>query len=348
LFITALVISFLYNILWQPYPISNIKFILEMLFALVLIVVPVYLLDDGLLELIYKLYVPVSALVSCIYISIPIFNATTEIRRVGGGAFQLSGAVNNIALMFTIAIVIAVIGLLFIDKKRYQIINLISLCLLVPGLLVTGSRRMIISGSIFIVGLLITIGWFNSISIWNKMKKTSIPVSISLLGIFILYDFTGFSRYSIGSIIQSLVIRITENYNPALNQMESSVQEIMFGAGMFRYGPVAAGAVTKIVYPHNFLLSFFVHTGILTTIVLLVIIIFNIKYLFSSTVNSDRHSQYLILSTLISLLLIIVFINLGGRITRNFIFYIFMGISEYLYISEKRNTSVPLLINEYK
>jgi hypothetical protein len=315
---------------------------MELVFDLSLIFVPIYLLDKELLGLIYKLYVPVSTLVACIYISVPIFNTTTEIRRVGGGAFQLSGAVNNIALMFTIAIAIAVIGLLFLQNTTFQLINSVSICLLVPGLLITGSRRMIIGGGVLIVAFIMAVRWIEDVRFGDKMKYALIFMIFSLVILLILYDFSGVSRYSVGSIVQSLVIRITEHFTPTLNQMTFSIQEILFGAGMFRYGLVAVGLAEEIVYPHNFLLSFFVHTGLPTAIVLLAIVVSNVRYLISS-IGSDSHSQYLILSTLLSLLLILIYISLGGRITRSFTFYIFLGFSEYLYISEIMDGSRPLL-----
>lgn len=321
-------VSFLYNVVWRPYPLITTRFIAEFLLSALLTGVFVFLLDRELLAYVYRSFVLVSTIMSLVLVFVPVYVGVTDVRRVGGGAMLLSGAVNNVGQMIAIAIIIATVSVLTAKDWRQRPFDLSVLPVLLMGLILTGSRRAIFALALILLAFVVLYGESSKRVIGTMGAATVVSVAV-LMKVFDL----AISRLSLSSVSKGLGSR-ADIYRTVSRQVDGSLVDVLFGAGMYRYGEIAPVTVQQISYPHNVFLSLFAHIGLPSAVIFGLLLVVNSRYLASRMVRGGGPSEYLIVSTFFSLFLTLIYASLGGRLTRIFTIWIFIGIAEYLYMSE--------------
>lgn len=320
-------VSFLYNVFWRPVPELTIQFTTELLLNIFLLVSVIFLLEKELLERLYRGFVGVSATAAVLLTAYPLISGFERVRRVGG--YQIPGAVNNISQMIAVAIVIAIAGLICADDWRDRKFELVSLPLLFPALLLTGSRSAII-GLVLSLGLLSVFRGFATIRT-VVLVVGGVASAFGVLAYF--YELTGIYRFGIDSIAKAVNTRLFL-YSESIRQAGFRVTDILFGGGMYRYGKIAGSEIQGIIYPHNYVISLYVHVGLPAALIFGTILLKNGRTLFALVFRDEDSVDYVTLSTLLAMVVVIMYSFTSGRVTRTFPLWIILGISEFLYASQ--------------
>jgi hypothetical protein len=326
--ITWIFVSFLYNIFVRPDPAVAILFVAELGLNVLLFVSVVFLLDRDAMVSVYRGFVGVSAVSAALLAAFPFFVGFERVRRVGG--YRFPGAVNNISQMIAVAMLFAIAGLVCADNWREKRLELAALPALSAALFLTGSRAAIL-GLLAALVLLSVVHDYKMIRIWL------VVAGAFLVGFIVLsqvYNLVGLYRFNIDSLKIAIDNRLF-NYTEAIHDAGFSLANILFGGGMYRYSPLANTDVATIIYPHNYVISFYVHVGLPAAILFTIILLKNGQSLLYWTLFDDEMLDYVILSTLLALIVVVMYSFTSGRLTRTFPIWIVLGASEYLYAARE-------------
>lgn len=320
-------ISFIYNLLFRPYQVTTIRFFAEFSISLAILVVFIYILDHKLLGYVYKSYLVGSLFPAIVLLLFPLYSGFENIRRVGG--YELPGAVNNISQMLGVAVIIAVVGIVTADDWTRERIEIVSLPIIGFALLLTGSRSAILGVSISLLLMYI----LKSDNLIFDIITGALLVIAFLFSFSVVFNYTGWYRFTPSFLIHSLLRRF-EVFTIAVIESGTSLQHIVFGGGMYRYEELAAPLVDPIIYPHNYLISLLVHIGLPAAVLFTVLLVLHFRYHLGSMVNGHQHTDYLLLCTIFSMIVVVLYVMTSGRLTRVFTIWIFLGISEFLLVTD--------------
>jgi len=325
--LTWFCVSFLYNLFQRPEPHLAVQFMAELLLNVFLLVCVVYLLDRDLLAKLYRAFVGISGIAGLFLTLYPMLAGFDRVRRVGG--YQIPGAVNNISQMIAVAIVIAIAGLICADDWREKRLELVFLSFLFPALILTGSRSAII-------GLVLSLGLLSVFRGFLTIRTVILVVGgiVSAFGVLTyFYELTGIYRFGIDAISEAVSTRLFL-YSESIRQAGFKVTDILFGGGMYRYGKIAGPEIQNIIYPHNYVVSLYVHVGLPAALIFGTILLKNGRTLFALVFRDEDSVNYVALSTLLAMVVVIMYSFTSGRVTRTFPLWILLGISEFLYASQ--------------
>lgn len=325
--------SFLYNVMFRPEPMTALRLVTELSVSFGLLVLYAYLPDRRALERTYRAFVGISGVASLVLFLYPLTTGARTVRRIGG--YDIPGAVNNIAQMVGVGIVVAFVGLVVADDWREKRLELLSLPALSAGLLVTGSRAAVI-------GVLLALSLLVLIDERARTKRVAALGVVSLLGIvslLTLYQYVGGYRFGLDFLIRTMFKRFAI-YATAIEQSGTTVLDLLFGGGMYRYSELAPAGVTHIIYPHNYVLSLLVHIGAPAALLFVAGTMVNLRGLFVLSLKRAGRLDYLVLCTGLSLVVVLLYAMTSGRLTRVFTVWIFLGISEWI-LGNSRGRTVP-------
>jgi hypothetical protein len=324
------IISFGFNFTTRPYPMVTLQFIAELSLNFLLFITFLYLLDEDIIKQLYGKFLGVSSVVGLGLLVYPALSGATRVRRVGG--YELPGAVNNISTMLAVGVVIAVVGIVQAGNWRDATTELIALPTIIAGVLLSASRAAMI-------GLGISIGLLAIISDIDTKRIVAVVGSLSA-GIFVfigfLYERTGLRRFTIAGLRDAVNTRLSL-YRTAIVESGLEPMNLLFGGGMYRYSKIAEAGVDPINYPHNYVVSLMVHVGLFAAIMFSVALIWNFRSLLYFSVADDSSLDYVATVTLLSLIVISMYVFTSGRVTRTLPLWIFLAISEFIYASRTLN-----------
>lgn len=325
-------LSLIYNVVFRPDPTTSIRLVAELFVCFGLLFLYASLPDKRALKQVYRSFIAVSAVASAGLFLYPIATGNTAIRRVGG--YDLPGAVNNISQMIGVAIIIAIVGILLVDHWRQSRLEIASLPPLIVGLIITGSRAAILGVIVALVILIL-------IDERAGVRTLVILGAVSLAGIVLLvslYDYIGIYRFQFDFLIRSGLQRV-DIYITAIEQSGTGVLELLFGGGMYRYSELAPPAVSRIIYPHNYVITLLVHVGLPASALFVVGIVRTIRELFAFWLNNDSKPDYLLIATPLALVVVLFYAMTSGRLTRVYTVWIFLGASELLLSNTSQETT---------
>lgn len=323
-------VSFGFNLVARPYPELAIQFMAEMSLNFLIFITFLTLLDEDLLQNLYRKFLWISSVAGVVLLLYPLMSGDQTVRRVGG--YELPGAVNNISTMLAVGVVIALVGIALADDYRDATVEFVALPTIIVGVMLSASRSAII-------GLIISIALLSIISDTDTKRVVAVFGSLGL-GAFILiaslYDLSGLSRFTVAGLRDAITTRL-HLYMRAILESGLHPLDLLFGGGMHRYskiaGPEAALPIDKIIYPHNFVISLLVHIGLIAAVVFGIALVWNYRSLLYLSIGEDRSLDYVATTTLLSLIVISMYVFTSGRITRTFPLWIFLAISEFVYTS---------------
>jgi len=322
-------VSFMFNLVVRPHSMLTIQFMIEMLLNFMLFLVFLYLLDEELLEELYRKFLIVSAGAGAVLLAYPTISGANSVRRVGG--YELPGAVNNISTMLAVGVVIAVVGIVTADDWRNATVEWIALPLVTIGVFLSASRAAII-GLVISFGVLVLA---SNIDLGQAVAAGSAFVLMVGAVLGALYDFSGLYRFSLAGLQDAVSTRLVL-YRAAIQQSGTDPVSLIFGGGMYRYskiaGPDAVTPFNNIIYPHNYVISLLVHVGLPAALLFGIAFLWNGRSLVYFTLEGEE-LDYVATTTLLSLIVVSMYVFTSGRITRTFALWVVLGISEFLYAS---------------
>jgi len=328
------VLSLGFNLVTRPHAGLALQFAAELSLNFLVFLAFLYLLDRDLLESIYRAFLVASSVAGLVLLLYPWYSGAVYVRRVGG--YELPGGVNNISTMLAVAIVIAAVGVVKAETWRERRVELISIPTLVAGLLLSGSRAAML-------GLLVAMGLLVFVSDLDMARFIAGAGGIAVSGfalLTMLYDLTGLYRFGYRGLLDAFNTRLFL-YSTAIEQGLTDGISVLFGGGMYRYSKIAEvdlqPPIDTIIYPHNYVISLLVHVGLPAAVLFTIALLWNYRSLLYMTVASDSSPDYLTLCTLLSLIIISMYSFTSGRVTRTFPLWIFLAISEFLFISNVKN-----------
>lgn len=333
-FLIVLIVGFVWNITFYPHYFKYIIIFFSEIIFNIFVFYYFYLLSATNITnmdicinylIIGALIYPIPAI---IFVS---FNLD-KIRRIGTFDAPVITAVNHLSHSLAIVSYILFILILFnyFSQKKRKLFSNIALIFLftvtLSSTFLTGSRAGVM-GLLFSIIFVIVL-YSNKKKIFNVL----VALTLSLTAFFFVYFdkiVSLLNRFSQKSILYSAMGRL--NLFERIFITHFSFEQIVLGAGWFRYQPL--GAVRDfILYPHNIILEFFLTMGIFTALLFLYILskewFFLVKYLIKNKANIGKKIIVKYALIIFGALNISIFYSFtSGRLTRIVVIFCILGLA---------------------
>ena len=333
----VVVINIMLNAIWHAEYLGLIaQFAVEMAFSLFLVyAIFSHAKIPGTITSIFS-FIQIGAW----FVAVPIFMMASRmqaVRRIGAGAdadYILPLAVNHIGHAMSIACMISVYRATTSWQTHHGIVNrrfvihVICSVLTFTAMILTGSKAALLGFLLFAALLLTTFRRVRA----KQLIVISIIALVAGSAIFVHSESGKYDalkdRFSQERLAAAFDDR-AESYSRALENVRA--QDMLFGMP-WRYSLL--NNTDGIPYPHNILLSFLLHLGVLPALLLLLIILRNYARLAAIVIN--RSNQLLAVTMLAIYSMVVQYMMGGGRITRVMTIFVVFGIVER-YLSAHRS-----------